>query len=165
MSREIERKYLIAMPEEETLARLAAERWDIIQVYLKSPPGVTARVRQVTAGETTRYFYTEKRRLSALSADETEREVTALEYMRYFYQADTELRPIRKRRWRVPYGGHTLEIDVYPFWKTAAVLEVELSEESEAAALPEWIAVLRDVTEDFRFKNVSLARAVPEIGE
>lgn len=153
------------MPEEETLRRCAAERWDIIQVYLKSPPGVTARVRQVTEGESTRYYYTEKRRLSALSADETEREVTALEYMRYFYQADTALKPIRKRRWRVPYEGHTLEIDVYPFWKTAALLEVELAREDETAALPDWVAVLRDVTGDLRFQNVSLARAVPPLEE
>ena len=161
--RETERKYLIAMPEEALLEQYAAARWELVQVYLRAPLGVTARVRQVTDGAETRYYYTEKRRLSPLSAEESERELTALEYMRMFLQADTELRPIRKRRWRIPYGGHMLEIDVYPFWDRTAVLEVELGDEEETAELPEWVTVLRDVTDDFRFKNVSMARTVPPL--
>lgn len=161
MSKEIERKYLIARPAETELARHAAQRWEILQIYLRSAPGVTARIRQVTEGEETRYYYTEKRRLSSLAAEETEREVTALEYLQLFRRVDTALKPIRKCRWRIPHAGHVLEVDVYPFWERTAVLEIEFQDENESAEIPAWITILKDVTADHRYKNVSLAREVP----
>ncbi len=161
MAMEIERKYLIERPADTVLARHSAERWEIVQVYLRSESGVTARVRQVTEGEQTRYYYTEKRRVSDLTAEENEREIGSLEYMSLFQRADTTLKPIRKRRWRMPYMGRVLEVDVYPFWEKTAVLEVEFASESDVADIPEWIHVLKDVTGDVRFKNVSLAREVP----
>lgn len=160
MAMEIERKYLIALPEETLLA--GAEHWDIVQTYLRSVPGVTARVRKLRVGEETRYFHTEKRRLSALAAEELEEEISVEEYDVYLLQADPDLRPIQKRRWRIPYAGHVLEVDIYPFWQKTAVLEVELASEEETAELPAWVEVLKDVTGDVRFKNVSLASEVPE---
>ena len=162
MAMEIERKYLIERPEDTVLARHSVERWEIMQVYLCSQPGVTARVRQVTEGEKTRYYYTEKRRISDLTAEEHEREISDLEYMSLFQRADTTLKPIRKCRWRMPYMGRVLEVDVYPFWKKTAVLEVEFTSESDVADIPEWINVLKDVTGDVRFKNVCLACEVPQ---
>ena len=161
MAMEIERKYLIELPDDTVLARHSAERWEIVQVYLRSENGVTARVRQVTEGEQTRYYYTEKRRVSDLTTEENEREIGSLEYMSLFQRADTTLKPIRKRRWRMPYMGRVLEVDVYPFWEKTAVLEVEFTSESDVADIPAWIHVLKDVTGDVRFKNVSLAREVP----
>lgn len=161
MSKEIERKYLIDRPEDTVLARHAAQRWEILQIYLRAAPGVTARIRQVTEGEETRYYYTEKRRLSSLSAEETEREITALEYLQLFRRVDTALKPVRKCRWRIPHGGHVLEVDVYPFWEKTAVLEIEFHSEDESAEIPSWITIRRDVTADLRYKNVSLARAIP----
>lgn len=161
MYKEIERKYLIRRPEDTVLARHAAEKWEILQIYLRSAPGVTARIRQVTEGEETRYYYTEKRRLSSLAAEETEREITAVEYLQLFRRVDTALKPIRKCRWRIPHAGHTLEVDVYPFWDRTAVLEIEFESEDESAEVPAWIEIIRDVTADHRYKNVSLAREVP----
>ena len=161
MAMEIERKYLIALPEESVLAEHSTERWEIVQTYLKSERGVTARVRQVTEGERKRWYHTEKRRVSDLTAEEKEQEINAAEYENLLQQADASLMLIRKCRWRIPYMGHVLEVDVYPFWEKTAVLEIELSDESEAAEIPAWIRVLKDVTGDARFKNVCLAREVP----
>ena len=161
MAMEIERKYLIALPEETVLAEQSTERWEIVQTYLRSAVGVTARVRKLRVGEETRCFHTEKRRISALAAEELEEEISEEEYDVYLLQADPDLRPIQKCRWRIPYMGHVLEVDVYPFWEKTAVLEIELSDESEAAEIPAWICVLKDVTGDARFKNVCLAREVP----
>ncbi len=161
MSKEIERKYLIARPTDTELARHSVERWEILQIYLRAEPGVTARIRQVSEGEETRYYYTEKRRLSDLAAEEREAEITDVEYLRLFRRVDAALKPIRKCRWRIPHAGHVLEVDVYPFWEKTAVLEIEFSDESESAEIPAWITVLKDVTADYRYKNVSLAREVP----
>ena len=41
------------------------------------------------------------------------------------------------------------------------MLEIELESEEEAAMIPEWVRVIREVTSDFRYKNVSLAARVP----
>ncbi len=161
MAMEIERKYLIALPDETSLVCRGAERWEIVQTYLKSECGVTARVRQVTEGEKKRWYHTEKRRVSDLAAEENEREIDAAEYEDLLRLADESLMPICKCRWRMPYMGHVLEVDIYPFWKKTAVLEIELAGESDTADIPAWISILKDVTGDVRFKNVCLAREVP----
>lgn len=162
MAMEIERKYLIELPERADLDAHGTERWEIVQTYLKSERGVTARVRQVTEGEKVRYYHTEKRRVSDLTAEENEREISAVEYESLLRGADMNLRPIEKCRWRIPYMGRVLEVDVYPFWQKTAVLEIEFSSESDVADIPVWIHVRKDVTGDVRFKNVCLAREVPK---
>lgn len=164
MSKEIERKYLIVRPEDTVLARHSVQRWEILQIYLRAEAGVTARIRQVIEGEETRYYYTEKRRINDVAAEELEREITDVEYLRLFRRVDTALKPIRKCRWRIPHAGHVLEVDIYPFWEKTAVLEIEFADESESAEIPAWITVLKDVTADHRYKNVSLAREVPQEG-
>ncbi len=161
MSKEIERKYLIERPTDTVLALHSVQRWEILQIYLRAEEGVTARIRQVIEGEETRYYYTEKRRVSDITAEELEREITDVEYLQLFRRVDTALKPIRKCRWRIPHAGHVLEVDVYPFWEKTAVLEIEFADESESAEIPAWITVLKDVTADHRYKNVSLAREIP----
>ena len=51
---------------------------------------------------------------------------------------------------------------LYPFWKKQAVLECELKDETEQFEVPPYITVLRDVTEAAAYKNVSLAKVIPE---
>jgi CYTH domain-containing protein len=163
---EIERKFLIAMPDEGVLARQDGARCDeILQTYLLSEPGVTARVRMRRGTRGTVYTATEKRRLSDLTAVEDEREVTEEEYRALLSRRDPALTPIEKRRYAIPYGGHTLEIDIYPFCQKQAVLEVELPTEDTPFTLPPFIRVIRDVSGDHRYKNVSLARAIPDENE
>ena len=64
---EIERKYLLHMPDVPALRAMDGCRvWEIEQIYLVSEPGVTRRIRRVAEQGETRYYRTEKRRLSAL---------------------------------------------------------------------------------------------------
>ena len=62
----------------------------------------------------------------------------------------------------MPSGGHTLEIDVFPFWADRAFCEVELSAEDERFTLPGWIEVVREVTDDPRYTNSALALSIPD---
>ena len=165
MGIEIERKYLIRMPDMALLDALSKEKWEITQVYLLTETLCTERVRRVREESGTRYFHTLKRRLSALSCVENEEEITAEAYESYLRRRDPERRAVEKTRWRIPYEAHLLEIDAYPFWEDAAVLEIELTGEDDSAAYPDWVEVLADVTGDMRFKNVSLAKQVPDIRE
>ena len=159
---EIERKYLIAYPDAAALAAMSGCRVKhIVQTYLGAPEGETRRVRRVEEGDAVRYIYTLKKRVSMIRAVEEERELTAAEYEALLCEADAALHPIRKTRYAIPHAGKMLEIDLYEFWQDRATLEVELESETEQIALPPYIKVIREVTEDKRYKNVNLAKEVP----
>ena len=76
----------------DLLALHSVERWEILQIYLRAEQGVTARIRQVTEGDETRYYYTEKRRISAMSCQETEQEVSEAEYRLLLRQDNADIR-------------------------------------------------------------------------
>lgn len=160
---EIERKYLIRMPDEAFLARMAGcEIWDIVQTYLKDgADGSTRRVRSVCSAGKTRYIFTQKRRLSGMSSVEQEREISDAAYEALLTQADPALHAIHKRRYRIPFSGQMLEIDIYSFWKKQATLEIELESENERAVLPEWLEVVRELTGERAYKNRFLAERIP----
>ena len=159
---EIERKLLIAYPNAAELAALDGCRVKrILQTYLTAPDGEARRVREVREGDTVRYVYTLKKRVSMIRAVEEERPLTPDEYRSLLAEADPDLRPISKTRYAVPFEGKLLEIDLYDFWQDRATLEVELASESEALTVPSYIKVIREVTEDGRYKNVNLARNLP----
>ena len=73
---EIERKFLIRMPDAALLAAQPGTRIKhITQTSLLSPAGVTARVRRQKEDGQVRYTRTEKRRLSDMTAIEEECEL------------------------------------------------------------------------------------------
>ena len=156
---ETERKYLIRMPDAAFLAR--GEVWEIRQTYLTAAEG-NRRVREIRTRDKTQYLYTEKKRLSPLTSVECEREITLAEYRALLADARPDSNEVIKTRYRIPHGGHMLEIDVYPFWSDTAVLEVELSAESEAVSLPREVSVIREVTEEPLYKNTNIARYLKE---
>ena len=159
---EIERKFLIAMPDVDALCQLPGAQLDeIVQTYLRSADGVTARVRRRKSCAGTVYTATEKRRVSDVTAIEDERAITEAEYKALLDTADPNLHPIEKRRLTIPYGDLLLEIDIYPFWQKTAILEIELAGEDTPFEIPPYLTVIREVSGDRRYKNVSLARSIP----
>lgn len=159
---EIERKYLIRRPEEARLISESTRRIEITQIYLsRGPEGENRRVRCSREAGRERLFYTEKLRLSGMTRIEREREIDRAEFEELLRESDPLRRPVEKVRWCVPYEGHTLEIDIFPFWQQQAYCEAEVQEEGEHVELPPWIEVIREVTEDERYTNSALAREVP----
>ena len=159
---EIEHKYLIAMPDIVALLKMPhCRKLSIVQTYLLAAAGETHRVRKITEGEAVTYTETRKRRLNDLHAMETEQEMGAAEYKARLALADPTRTPIEKVRYCLPHGAHTLEIDVYPFWQDRAVLEIEVASEAQTVTLPPFVRVLLEVTGDKRYKNVNLAKNVP----
>ena len=159
---EIERKYLIQLPDEGTLDSLALGRDWIEQTYLLAEEGTTERVRaRRSPGGEPVYTHTVKRRRSALTREELEQEISREEYEALLGRADPTLRVICKTRWRIPYEGHILEVDRFPFWADRAILEVELGSETEGVALPDWGLLIREVTQDERYTNRSMADHIP----
>ena len=163
---EIERKYLIHMPNVAALEDMQGVRvFHITQTYLCAPAGITRRVRRRTEGDKTVYILTEKERVSSLTAVERERELTEAEYEAALATARPDATPIEKTRYAIPYGNYTVEIDVYPFWSDAAILEIELGSEEECVELPPYVALIAEVTADARFKNAALAKSADTRGD
>ena len=159
---EIERKYLIRYPDISTLLKQkGVEQWEIVQIYLTvSGPEETRRIRQVVCDGEIRYYKTFKRRLSDLTCVEEEGEIDQLEFIRLCREQAPGCKPLGKTRYRIPYAGHVLEFDIYPFWKDRAIMEIELEHEDEGAAIPDYVHIIRDVSDDRAYKNRSLAENV-----
>lgn len=154
---EIERKFLIRIPA--FLDRLTGVR--IAQTYLLSETG-TSRVRLWEQDGVKKYIFTHKERVDALTALETEREITEEEYQTLLSQRDPQRNTVYKTRYLYPCNGLLFEIDVYPFWQSQCVMEVELENAAQSVEFPPDITVLQEVTADVRYKNARLARCVPE---
>ena len=160
---EIERKFLIALPDAALLGEKSVKRLAISQVYLRAgTSGAGRRIRRARCGDETRYYYTEKTRVTAVTRIEREHEITAAEFEALLSERDEALRTIEKTRYLVPFERHTLEIDVFPFCNDRAFCECELQSQDESRPIPDWLHVYREVTDDPRYTNRALARSVPD---
>lgn len=160
---EIERKYLIYMPDTAALDAMDGEKWGILQVYLLGTPEQgSRRIRRIRDEAGERWYYSEKIRLNTTTRIEKERQVSEAEAEAFLKESDPRKQPIEKLRWRIPYGGKLVEIDVFPFWEHQAFCEVELEREDEEFSLPPWLQVFREVTDDDRYLNNNMARSIPK---
>lgn len=156
---EIERKFLIEYPDVSALEKLPnCQRVEIIQTYLTAPDGEECRVRQRGIDGNYVYYQTTKKKVTELKRVEVERRLSKDEYLRLLMQADPNYRPIRKTRYCLTFDNQYFEIDVYPFWKDKAILEIELADESAGIRFPAQVKVIEEVTDDDSYKNASLAR-------
>lgn len=149
---EIERKYLLsALPSPDTLG-LGEE---IRQGYLDTgDPEI--RVRQKG-----RHFF-----LTVKSGDGAQREEYEVEIPSATFEKIwplTEGARIAKTRYTVPRGEARWEIDEFRGPLAGLYLaEIELTSASQAVTTPAFLSVVKDVTEDPRYKNKNLAtRGLP----
>ena len=152
MNYEIERKFLISRPDEKMLSARAPRVIDIEQTYLLG-----------TENGAVTYMKNEKRRISAAKREENESEISAAEYDELLKSADPARHMIKKTRYCVPVGGLTAEIDIFRDMGGLAVCEVELPSEDADFILPDFITVLREVTDDPRFTNSAMAKETPHL--
>ena len=150
------RKYLIDAPELSRLIGYNPVKLDMMQTYLLSlTPGVERRIRQQESGDGYLYFYTEKHSMDDGSRWVTERPISEKQYVRYLMESDNRMHSVRKTKYRFIYGGHRMEIDIYPFSSDKAVLFAY--SDGSPATLPPELRVLREVTGDPTYKNRQLA--------
>lgn len=160
---EIERKFLIAYPDTARLDRLSGgNRSEISQTYLVSEKGTSERVRARTKNGVTVYTHNTKIKLSSMKRIEMEDEVSEAEYNELLRRADPTCRTIEKVRYCVPVGEFVFEIDIFPFWQDKAFMEVEMPSEDTKVDLPDFVNIIREVTEDNRYTNHALAKELPE---
>ena len=156
---EIERKFLIGYPDIGWLEHLPnCQKVEIIQTYLDVNLNHEVRIRQRGLDGSYTYYQTTKKKINDLKRVEVERRLSQQEYLHLLMEADTGCRQIRKTRYCLVYENQYFEIDIFPFWSEQAIVEIELRDEQQEIYFPEELRVLREVTEDEDYKNVSLAK-------
>ena len=160
---EIERKYVIKKPD---IDRLRKERGytesRIVQIYLKSDPGVTHRVRERRYSDSVVYTETKKTRIDSMSSHEEEHEINEAEFHSLSRKIREGTRPVLKTRYTFEYKDVTFEIDVYPDWKNTAIMETELDSRDEEVEIPSILEIIKDVTGDRRYSNSAMSRTFPD---
>ena len=160
---EIEKKYLIKRPSQEILEGLDyVSKNEIVQTYLASnDPNVERRIRQRgTPSHGYSFYYTEKIPVSSVERIEKERRISMDEYIGYLEEADTNLHQVRKTRYCFIYENQYFELDVYPYSKEYAIVEIELPNSTSEVVLPPFLNVIKEVTDDERYKNHSIANSL-----
>ncbi len=156
---EMERKYLIEFPNIKELENMHnCEKVEIIQTYLTSDNDEEVRIRQRGKEGNYIYYKTIRKKINDSKRFEVEKRLTKEEYLNLLMSADPDYRQIRKTRYCLMHNKTYYEIDIYPFWKDKALVEVELKEENQKINLPNCLKVIKDVTEDENYKIYSLAK-------
>jgi adenylate cyclase len=151
MAIEIERKFLLANSNWQAHHDLSVTH--IRQGYLISDNVRTVRVRWRNG----KGYLTVKGKpeTGSIARMECEYEIPGTEAEALLLLCKLPL--IEKKRWLLPQGKHTWEIDVFEGENVGlCVAEIELSSEQETFEKPEWLG--EEVTHDGRYSNAALSR-------
>jgi adenylate cyclase len=144
---EIERKFLVKGEEYRALGTCEHYR----QGYLRRAGPATVRIR--IAGD--RAYLTVKGPTEGYRRSEYEYPIP-LEDARELLDTLCDRPQIEKRRYLVPHGAHTWEVDEFLGENSGLVVaEIELGAEDEPFELPAWVG--EEVTADPRYRNAALA--------
>ena len=120
------------------------------QGYLMMEPGKTVRVR--LAAE--QGFLTIKGKTTNLSRPEFEYEIPKEDAQTLLDQFC--MSKLSKKRYKIAHQGHVWEVDEFLGDNEGLIMaEVELSDERESFALPEWIG--QEVSKEEKYTNASLS--------
>ncbi len=150
LSLEIERKWLVKVPD--NVENFPYE--NIEQAYLSPEIISGGRIRHMDD----KFIYTEKVSTSDPRVRiENEKEITADEYRSLLKNTVGNI--IKKRRYLIPYGGHTFELDIFENAAEGdhALMEAELDSKDEAVELPPFVDVVSEVTDDVYYTNRNLS--------
>lgn len=159
MPLEIERKFLIKMPDIAILEQQPLYmRIEMEQAYLKNQgENEGMRIRKSTLNGKTSYKKTYKKSITSVTRIEIEDDISEQTWKDLLFDADPDSTPIKKVRHCFMFSNQLFELDIYPFWDDRATLELEMSSEDQQISLPPFIEVIKEVTDDNRYKNRSLS--------
>jgi adenylate cyclase len=148
MGKEIERKYLVKGDTWRALAEGAYYR----QGYLNSDTERTVRIR--STGD--KAYLTIKGVVVGATRPEYEYEIPVADG-NAMLDALAERPIIEKKRYKIPHGGVTIEVDEFLGENAGLVVaEVELKSEDQVFGKPAWLG--EEVTGDPKYYNANLTR-------
>ena len=154
---EIERKFLVEMPDTARLEKLpGCRRVEIEQAYLPTVNDERLRIRKWVENGQAIYYKTRRRHVNGQRIEVEER-LTQRSYKEMLEEAGEALQLLRKTRYSLQYDGQLFQLDVYPFWQEQAVVKIELNEENGEVRLPPELKLIREVTGEREYKDYALA--------
>ncbi len=158
---EIEHKYLIRYPDTQSFKALPEYRkQNILQIYTVLPDGRKGRIRQIEENGEFNYILTFKQDISPLTRIELEEEISKATFDSLSKLSCKDRLPIEKTRHKFSLSGFTYEVDIFPFWSDRAFLEIEVEEEDTVPEIPEFLEIIKEVTDDLRYRNSALSREI-----
>jgi adenylate cyclase len=149
MGVEIERKFLV---HKELVPDLTSFKFDMIhQGYLSSNPDLTIRIRLKNDSA----YLTFKGKSQGISRKEIEIMVDSS--LANELISDFHITLLEKKRFYIPYGQLTIELDIFEGKLEGLVLaEIELTHENQSIEFPSWFS--KEVSNDPAFYNVNLLK-------
>ena len=147
--------------DDELLEKFASEAnystSHIIQHYLRPENGHERRIRMRETGDTVMYSYSDAKYLSTNERIKTDSVLTQRQYNDYLSQVDKNLNVIDKTRYSFIDNDEFYKVEVFDFDKSKGILCVDVPLDGSEIKIPDYIKVIRDVTDDVNFKNYYLA--------
>ncbi len=159
---EIERKYIIEYPDLQILTEQnLCKRISMEQIYIyNNKTRFKGRIRKSRTDKSVIYTKTYKKEITPVTRIEKEEIINEYEYnyLKQFIREGYNI--IYKDRYTFFYKNQCFEVDIFPFWEKYAVMEIELEKEDQEIYFPPFVKIIKEVTEDKRFRNSSLARCI-----
>ncbi len=152
---EIERKFLVHADFSLKDMCVPYQTINIVQLYLAD----MSRIRLRSQYGHHICFHTRKEFLNSRKRNELERILFQEEYMRLQLDISPEHVPIVKDRSCFVSESQYFELDFFQRRNKLKLLELELLHEDQPILLPEFIPIVREVTDETEFSNVNLAKA------
>ncbi len=158
---DIFKKYLVEIDEDvydKVSKEMGFSHSHIQQYYLNTSDGLERRIRERDKDGNRLYSYSETRMITNNSRRKTDRILSQRQYSDYMEDVDKNLSPVSKDRYSFFYNNHFFKLDVFDFDKKKAILAVQIPEDNDSFETPEYFKVIKDVTDDLAYKNLSLAK-------
>lgn len=155
-------KYLIKV-DVDVLTKIAQEAnystSHIVQHYLNAENGYQRWIRSRTSNEITMYSYSEANYLQNNERIKVDKVLTEKQYKDYLRQVDPHLDGLDKTRYSFICNGLFFKLDVFSFDTSKGILAVDVPADGQEIEIPDYIEVIKNVTDDLSYKNYYLAEA------
>lgn len=129
----------------------------IEQHYLISTNGLERRIRRRDKNGSSLYSYSEANYLSTNERIKTDRVLSERQYYDLTAEIDPNLNQINKERYSFICDNLFFKLDIFDFDKTMGLLSVQVAEDQDVH-IPDYIKVVKDVSNNGSYKNYHLAQ-------
>lgn len=151
-----QRKFLVDSIDVDRLG-IIANKVLIKQDYLKVEDGSEYRIRKVTQGNDVSYHLNVQRQDESGKREVIrEKTLTEREYEILLATKTDEFRSIEKVRYSFVYNDQYYKLDI--FGDGLKILEVNVTRENPLLAIPEFVSVIEEVTNNPEYRNISISR-------
>ena len=150
----VEKKYLISMPDVEQLMKNKQCRKVHVKQHYIIDETRQEKEKIVLRRENNKNFYYKVVKKNKVKYSNS---FTADKYINKLEDENKKFYHIHKDRYYYIFDSRCIKIDVFPFWKDKAILEVDVLNDRENIKFPKFVHIIEDVTDNEAYKNYYLA--------